>query len=202
MGTSPSSTMEQLAIATDWERMPANYCEEHWYVAHTSANHEKQIAKQLEQRSVGHFLPLYESVRRRKDRAVKLQLPLFPGYIFLQLILRDRLKVLQIPGVARLVGFGGKPLALADEEIESLRRAQFEGVRLEPHPFLKIGRRVQVIAGPLAGREGILKRWKGGLRVLLSIELIQRSVLADVDISSVIPIHQGRGNEQGLRSSL
>jgi transcription antitermination factor NusG len=139
-------------------------------------------------------------VRRWKDRTVTLQQPLFPGYVFLQLALRDRLKVLQIPGLARLVGFGGSPVPLADEEIESLRRAQVEGVCLEPHPFLRVGRRVQISAGPLAGREGILKRWKGGMRVLLSIDLIQRSVLADVDVSSVIPIHKNRGNIQSIQA--
>jgi transcription antitermination factor NusG len=89
-----------------------------------------------------------------------------------------------------LVGFSGVPTPLADEEIESLRCALAEGLRAEPHPYLKVGLRVRIVAGPLAGREGILKRWKGNLRVLLSIDLIQCSILADVDASSVVPLHQ------------
>src|ERR1700687_5371706 len=79
----------------------------HWYVAYTRANHEKRVTEQLLQRSVDHFLPLYESVRRWKDRRVTLQLPLFPGYVFVRLALCDRLKILQVPGVARLIGFNG-----------------------------------------------------------------------------------------------
>src|SRR5271157_5605311 len=80
------------------------YLEPHWYAAYTCANHEKRVALQLERRSLECFLPLYESVRRWKDRRVRLELPLFPGYVFVRLALRDRLQVLQVPGVARLVG--------------------------------------------------------------------------------------------------
>src|SRR5690348_1640448 len=79
--------------------------EQHWYAAYTCANHEKQVASQLDVRVVEHFLPLYGSVRRWKDRRVTLDLPLFPGYVFIRLALQDRLRVLEIPGVVRLVGF-------------------------------------------------------------------------------------------------
>jgi transcription antitermination factor NusG len=167
--------------------LPTAFEEPRWYVAHTSANHEKRVTQQLQERSVENFLPLYDSVRRWKDRRMKLQLPLFPGYVFVRLPLRERLKVLQVPGVARLVGFNGTPTPLDDCEVESLRRALVQGVRAEPHAFLKTGRRVRITAGPLAGREGVLKRWKGNLRLVLSIELIHRSILVDVDVSSVIP---------------
>lgn len=170
----------------------AEYSEPRWYAAYTSANHEKRVALHLVERSVEHFLPVYESVRRWKDRRVKLELPLFPGYVFVRLALRERLRVQQVPGVARLVGFSGAPTSLADEEIESLRRALVEGLRAEPHPYLKVGRPVRIVAGPLAGREGILKRWKGDFRVLLSIELIHRSILVDVDGSSLVPLHPSK----------
>lgn len=172
--------------------LPVGYLEQRWYAAYTSANHEKRVALQLRQRSVEHFLPVYESLRQWKDRRVKLELPLFPGYVFVRLALRDRLQVLQIPSVVRLVGFNGVPTPLADEEVTSLRHALMEGLRAEPHPYLKVGRRVRIVAGPLAGREGILKRWKGDFRVFLSIELIQRSILVEVDAASVVPLHAGK----------
>jgi transcription antitermination factor NusG len=92
-----------------------------WYAAYTTANHEKRVAEQLAVRSVEHFLPQYASVRRWKDRRVRLELPLFPGYVFVRLALRDRLQVLKIPGVAKLVGFNGTPTALPEEEIATLR---------------------------------------------------------------------------------
>ncbi len=85
------------------------FAQAHWYALYTCANHEKQVAAQLDVRAVEHFLPLYSSVRRWKDRRVTLELPLFPGYVFTRLALRDRLRVLEIPSVVRLVGFSGQP---------------------------------------------------------------------------------------------
>jgi transcription antitermination factor NusG len=162
-----------------------------WYAAYTSANHEKRVAKQLEERAVEHFLPLYESVRRWKDRRMKLQLPLFPGYVFVRLVLRDRLRVLQIPSVVRLVGFNGIAVPLPDQDIESLRGALRQQLRAEPHPYLTIGKRVRILRGPLEGKEGILVRRKANLRVILSIDLIARSIVVDVDAVDVEPILTG-----------
>jgi len=172
-------------VRTDIAELSAEYDVARWYAAYTSANHEKRVAEQLGVREVEHFLPLYASARRWKDRRVTLQLPLFPGYIFLHMTLRDRLKVQQVPGVARLVGFDGKLAALPEEEIEALRRSFESGVRAEPHPYLTVGRRVRVKSGPLAGTQGILLRRKGNFRVVISIELIQRSVAVDTEVADV-----------------
>src|ERR1700693_6015046 len=95
-----------------------DYLEPHWSAAYTCANHEKRVTQQLEKRSVEHFLPLYESVRRWKDRRVRLHMPLFPGYVFVKLALRDQLQLLQIPGVVQLVSFNGRPAPLPQEDIE------------------------------------------------------------------------------------
>lgn len=168
--------------------LPPEYFALRWYAIYTSANHEKSVAEQLRLRTVEHFLPLYESLRRWKDRSVKLKLPLFPGYVFVRLVLRDKLSVVQIPGVARLVGFDGTPAALPDEEIEALRTSFVTGVRVEPHPFLTVGRRVRVKAGPLAGMEGVLVQRKGKFRVVISIELIQRSVAVQLDEPDLEPL--------------
>jgi len=167
--------------------LPPEYVELRWYVAYTSANHEKCVAQQLKQRSVEHFLPLYASVRKWKDRRVKLDLPLFPGYVFVQMALRNRLQVLEVPGVANLVGFGGTPTALPEGEIEALRTSLRGGVRAEPHPFLIAGRRVRVKAGPLAGLQGILVRRKSEARFVLSVELIRRSIAVELDESDLAP---------------
>ena len=156
-----------------------------WYAAYTCANHEKRVAAELGAREVEHFLPLYSSVRRWKDRRVQLDLPLFPGYVFVRLALCDRLRVVQIPSVVRLVGFGGLPTALPDTEIEILRTGLCQSLLAEPHPFLTFGRRVRITAGPFAGLEGVLKRKKSSLRVVVTLELIQRSVAVDVDAADV-----------------
>jgi transcription antitermination factor NusG len=145
------------------------------------------VADQLAVRSVEHFLPVYESVRRWKDRRVKLQMPLFPGYVFVRLELKERLRVLQIPGLAKLVGFNGTPTVLPDEEVERLQKGLSSGVRVEPHPFLTVGRRVRVKAGPLAGLQGILVRRKKQTRFVVSVELIQRSVAVEIDEGDLVP---------------
>ena len=92
----------------------------HWYAAHVCSRHEKQVARQLEERRVSYFLPVYRSVRRWKDRRKELDLVLFPGYVFVHLDLKDRLRVLQVPSVVRFVSFNGRPAPLPDDEIEVL----------------------------------------------------------------------------------
>jgi transcription antitermination factor NusG len=175
----------QLNSENELGIQPAAYQEQRWYAAYTSANHEKRVAEQLGIREVEFFLPSYASVRRWKDRRVTLQMPLFPGYVFVRMALRDRLQVQQVPGVAHLVGFDGTPAALPDAEIEALRASLESGVRAEPHPYLAAGRRVRLKSGPLTGMQGILLRRKGNFRVVISIELIQRSLVVQVDAADV-----------------
>jgi transcription termination/antitermination protein NusG len=189
VGTLPSSGFDSDRVGnllSDGAE-PAWYLETRWYAAYTWANHEKRVREQLTQRQVVSFLPVYETVRRWKDRRMRLQTPLFPGYVFVRLSLVERLRVLQIPSVVRLVGFNGHPTPLPDEEIEGLRRGLAAGILAEPHPFLTVGRRVRIKSGPLEGREGILIRRKGSLRVVLSINLIMRSVVIDVAAADVEP---------------
>jgi transcription antitermination factor NusG len=152
-----------------------------WYAAYTRANHERRVVDQLEERGVEHFLPQYESIRKWKDRKVHLQMPLFPGYVFVHLALQNRLKVLEVPGVAYLVGFAGRPVAVPEGEFEKIRGFLKRGFRPEPHPYLNAGRRVRVRNGPLEGMEGIVARRKNGNRLVISLELIQRAMAVDLD---------------------
>ena len=161
----------------------AGHGEQRWFAAYTCANHEKRVVEHFEARAVEHFLPLYASVRRWKDRRVQLELPLFPGYVFVRIAVGARLRVLEVPGVVRLVGFNGQPYPLSDGEIESLRI--MNGSRIEPHPYLSVGARVRIKSGPLAGVEGNLVRKKNTLRVVLSLDLIARSAAVEVDSADV-----------------
>src|SRR5882724_3545124 len=151
-----------LALSTMQSRVPASA---RWYAAYTCPRHENQVAKQLEQRDIRCFLPKYRSARRWKDRQKELELVLFPGYVFVHVAPEDRLRVLQTPSVVRFVCFNGHPAALEDCEIESLRNGVANGMSVEPHPYLKVGRKVRVKYGPLAGTEGILLRKKETCRV-------------------------------------
>jgi transcription antitermination factor NusG len=176
----------------------AEYLEPRWYAAYTSANHEKRVALQLGQRSVEHFLPLYDSVRRWKDRKMQLQLPFFPGYVFVRLALRDRLQVLQVPGVAKLVGFNGLPSALPDSEIEAIQVCLARKASLEPHPYVKVGRRVRVKAGPLEGLEGIVIRKRNRLRLIISLDLIHRSAAVEVEVADLEGITNRQTSSEAL----
>lgn len=146
------------------------------------------MASECQRRAIETFLPVYETLRQWKNGRHRVSLPLFPGYAFVRIALKDRLSVLKVPGVVRLVGIDGTPTALDDQEVEGLRHAMALGLRAEPHPFLTVGRRVRITAGPLAGCAGILVRRKGNLGVVLSVHLIQRSVLVETDAASVEPL--------------
>lgn len=154
--------------------------EPHWYAIYTRANHERSVSLQLEQRGVEHYLPQYESVRQWKDRKIRLQLPLFPGYVFGRFSLHDRLGVLQVPGVANLVTCAGRPIPVPEEEFRRVREVLSRGLRAEPHRYLTVGQRVRVTAGPLEGLSGIIVRRKNSTRFVVSLDLIQRSIAVDI----------------------
>ena len=158
-----------------------------WYAVAVYPRHEKTVGQYLERRGVKFFLPLYRTMRRWKDRKKKLELVLFPGYVFVNLDLHDRLQVLESPSVVRFISFQGKPARVEDNEILALTAALNAGVRTEPHPYIREGKKVRVVRGPLAGLEGIMKRRKDRFRLVLSVDLIMRSVMLEVDESDVEP---------------
>jgi transcription antitermination factor NusG len=172
-----------------WEPIPLVVSlpvpEVHWYAVYTCAQHEKAVARQFELRSIESFLPLYYKRSRWKDRWTHLELPLFPGYVFVRIPLESKLRVLQVPGVVRLVGFGGQPVRLNALEIETIQNGLRTNLFAQPHSFLTIGRRVWVRSGPFRGLRGILLKRKNGCRLVLSLELIQRSIVVDVDASDI-----------------
>lgn len=152
-----------------------------WYALYTNARHEKVVAQQLGERSIETFLPLYRSVHRWKDRRKIVELALFPSYVFVRIAIQERLRVLQVPGVVHIVGFNGRFPALPEQEINSLRHGLENNVYAEPHPYLRVGRKVRVARGPLAGAEGILTRKKDKYRVVISLEVLMRSVAVEID---------------------
>jgi len=131
------------------------------------------------------LLPLYKTVRRWKDRNKILSLPLFPCYVFLRGGLERRLDILKTPGVYELVSSAGQPSAIPSAEIDAIQRALESGLRLEPHPFLKIGERVRVKCGPLTGLEGILVRKRNLLRLVLCVEMLGKAAAVEVDTSLI-----------------
>ncbi len=159
-----------------------------WYAVSVYPRHEKQVAQMCQAKGVNYLLPLYSSLRRWKDRRKRLEMVLFPGYVFVNIALTERLRVLVVPGVARFVTFRGQPAVVADCEIRALGVGMESGLSIQPHPYLQRGRRVRVRNGPMAGVEGILLRRKDKFRVVISIDLIARSVAAEVDEGDIEPL--------------
>lgn len=131
-------------------------------------------------KSLEAFVPLYGCMRRWKNGKTWVELPLFPGYMFVRLALNDRLRALSIPGVVGLVGFRNRPIPVSEREIGWLRQG-LSMFAAQPHPYLRVGERVRIKNGPLTGAEGILLRHKQDFRVVLSMELIMRSVSLEID---------------------
>ena len=164
------------------------------YATDTRVNCERRVADQLAEHGVEIFRPHYESEGTWIDRKVCVRMPLFSGYVFVRLLLQNRLGVLRIPGVASPVGFAGRPVPEA--EFTKIRGFLQQGLRAEPHPYLQAGRRVQVRSVPLQGMEGIILRRKNSCRLVISLELIQRAMAVDVDSADVEALPQRPGDLQ------
>jgi transcription antitermination factor NusG len=164
-----------------------------WYALYTKHRHEKMVARNLTYKGFETFVPLYQAVRNWKDRVKQVYMPLFPCYVFFKGDLGRRLDIVKVPGVFSLVFDGGRPAAILASEIESIRRAVGSGARLEPHPFLSCGDRVRIKRGPLTGIEGILIRRKGSYRLILSADLLEKSIAVEVDAFSVVPLPRRAG---------
>jgi transcription antitermination factor NusG len=156
-----------------------------WYALHTNYQHEKAVARILTQKGFDIFLPLYDVAHRWKDRTKQLSLPLFPCYVFIQGGLDRRLQVLNTPGVFDFVGWSGCAAPIPEEEIDAVLKMMEGSLKVEPHPFLKCGDWVRVKSGSLQGIEGILVRKKNLFRLVLSVEMLQKSVAVEVDVTAV-----------------
>jgi transcription antitermination factor NusG len=157
--------------------------ESKWYAVHTMARHEKRVAMQYLEKKVFVFLPLLEQVHRWTDRQSKVEVPLFSCYVFVRIAptAENRVEVLRTPGVLGFVGAKGQGTSIRDEEIESLRTAMREKIPCLAHPFIKTGKRVRILGGCLDGVEGILERQGEDQTLIVSVELLQRSVSIRVD---------------------
>ena len=167
-----------------------------WLAIHTRHQHESLAARSLAYKGFEVFLPQYTSVRQWSDRTRELSAPLFPGYVFLRGELEHQIGILTTPGVLGLVGFAGIPAIIPDAEIEAVRQTLARRVHVEPYPFLNCGDWVRVKDSPLEGIEGILVRKKGQFRLVLSVQLLQKSAAVEVDAWSIerAPRHKQHGS--------
>ncbi len=156
-----------------------------WYAVRTKSNREKCVSSLLEARGLQPYLPLYRTRRQWSDRTVETSLPLFSGYLFCRFDSRVPSSVTCTPGVVSVLGFGGKPAPIPDDEINAIENVLRSGLAAEPCAFLRQGQRIRLQRGPLTGLEGILVQKKSNWRLVVSVEMLQRSLSVEVDPQSV-----------------
>lgn len=166
-----------------------------WWAVYTKHQHERRVAELLLGKDAEVFLPMYTTSRSRRDRRVELKLPLFPCYVFVRERPESRLKVLTTPGVYLIVCVGPSLGVIPNEEIENLRVAISAKRVAGPHPFCRIGSRVRITRGALEGVEGVLVREKGSCRVVISVELLAKSVAVEVSAAE-IELKRGAGLDE------
>ena len=157
---------------------------EAWYALRTKARHEKVVRQRLDRSRIETLLPTVLSTRQWNDRLAPVEMPLFPGYCFARFFLRDRIAVLNIPGVVQVVG-GTVPSPVDEREIHAITTLLHSGIPLEPHRYLIEGLKVKVARGPLRGTVGILLQQRNACRLVIGVQLIHQAVsvhLAPEDI--------------------
>jgi transcription antitermination factor NusG len=173
-----------------------------WYAIYTRHQHERAVGDALAKKGFDVFLPLYQSTRWWKDRRKILSLPLFPSYVFIHGEIDRQLQIVTTPGVYSIVTVAGHVAVIPGHEIDAVKRME-NSLRVEPHPFLKCGDRVRVFSGPLQGIEGVLVRIRNLFRLVVSVEMLQKSVAVEVEASIVervssAPRLQASGTDSGI----
>jgi transcription antitermination factor NusG len=159
-----------------------------WYALSVKHQHERRSATALGWKGFEALAPTYRARRQWSDRAKNLELPLFSGYVFCRFDFAERIPVLDTPGVARIVGFGNGPAPVADAEIAAIKMVVASRLPVRPWPHLKPGDRVRIEDGPLRGVEGVLLKEKESLRLVLGVELLQRSIAVELEPESIVPL--------------
>ena len=161
-----------------------------WYALTVRHQHERTAQAALAAKGFETLVPLYRARNQWSDREKQLDLPLFPGYVICRFPFDERVRVLNTPGVRGIVGFGGKAASLDKAEIEAIEQMTRSGVPLSPWPYLKPGDRVRVECGPLRGMTGTLIQERDAYRLVISVELLQRSIAAEVTPDAIVPLER------------
>jgi transcription antitermination factor NusG len=168
--------------------MPHSY----WYALTVRPRHERSASQGLRNKGLEEFSPTYRARRHWSDRIKELQTCLFPGYVFCRFSYEDRLLVLGTPGITSIVGFAKTPAPIPDTEIAAILAMVKSGRRLEPWPYLRAGERVRIDDGCLQGLCGTLVREKDEWRVVVNVEILQRSVAVEIDREALTSVRELR----------
>jgi transcription antitermination factor NusG len=161
-----------------------------WFAVQTKPRHEKKVAAELREKSINAFLPLHSERRQWSDRKQLVERPLFPQYVFVRIArsVTARVAVLRTNGITHFVGMRGLGMAIPDEQIERIQAVISKGIPTVPHLFVNIGERVRIRGGALDGVQGILTAVNGDRTLVVSVELIQRSVAIRIAGFTIEPV--------------
>jgi transcription antitermination factor NusG len=163
-----------------------------WFAIMARTGREKSTTMLLENAGYECFLPVSKYTRRWSDRMKQIEVPLFSGYLFCRMNPHNRLPVLMTPGVIQIVGAGKSLIPVQEEEIAAIQRVVKNGLSTMPWPYLQVGHVARIEEGPLRGMTGIIIRIKSGMKLVLSVSLLQRSVAVEVDRSWLRGVHPTR----------
>ena len=182
------SVFERKRMGTRFQQWP-------WFAILVRTGREKTANLLLENAGYECFLPVSKSTRRWSDRTKVTDVPLFPGYLFCRMNPHNRLTVLMTPGVIQIVGVGKTPVPVEEEEVEAIQRVQKSALAAMPWRYVQIGNAAQILDGPLRGLTGIIVKIKSGMKLVLSVSLLQRSVAVEVDRNWVGEVAVGKPAE-------
>jgi len=185
-----------MAVAYLGAVMGMTYRQWPWFAILARSGREKYATMLLENAGFECFLPISKSTRKWSDRMKDVEVPLFPGYLFCRMNPNDRLPVLTTPGVIQIAGIGKMPIPVEEHEIAAVRQIEKSGLSAMPWPYLRVGNTARIEEGPLRGVTGIVVKIKSALKLVLSIELLQRSIAVEIDRNWISPC-----NTAELRSS-
>jgi transcription termination/antitermination protein NusG len=163
-----------------------------WYCLHTRSRHEDVVYQRLDKKGYETFLPKLEVWSKRKDRRKRIQKALFPGYVFINDALNAyrMLEILKTPGVVKILSNERGPAPVPEVQIESIKKILGGKSAVYPFPYLREGQRVRVVEGPLKGCQGFLLQIKEEKqKLVISVDLLQRSVSVEIEGASVEPIN-------------
>jgi transcription antitermination factor NusG len=163
-----------------------------WYAVMARTGREKSATLLLENAGYECLLPVSKYTRQWSDRIKEVEVPLFPGYLFCRMDPHNRLPVLMTPGVIQIVGAGKTLIPVEEGEIAAIQRVVKNGLSTMPWPYLQVGHVARIEEGPLRGMTGIIVRIKSGMKLVLSVNLLQRSVAVEIDRSWLSGVHATR----------
>jgi transcription antitermination factor NusG len=159
-----------------------------WMVLRTRSRHESKVESVLLEKQVTAYLPKCKVVRSWNGRKRTVELPLFPGYVFVRPRLDQFEGMRYIRGSCGLVLADNKPGILPERDIESVRKLVASGIDLTVDPELVSGKRVKIVDGPFMGVEGVLISVRNQEHLVVNIDMLGSSVRVEVERDVIVPL--------------